>query len=145
MTDWFQQYEQQKASMAAIRPANKAALFDALHGAGITLVVVEFDGSGDSGQIERITAHTGDTLTDLPEGQIELARVQWGGSEIERDARSIRDAIEQLAYDCLEEAHDGWENNEGAYGEFTFDVAAGTITLDFNQRVEDSIFSQHQF
>ncbi|WP_426422548.1 DUF6878 family protein [Bradyrhizobium genosp. A] len=130
--------------MAAIRPANKAALFDVLDAAGITRVVIEFDGSGDSGQIERITALTGDKLTDLPEGQIELARVLWGGSEIERATTPIRDAIEQLAYDCLEETHGGWENNEGAYGEFTFDVASRIVTLDYNQRVEDSVFSQHE-
>jgi hypothetical protein len=41
--------------------------------------------------------------------------------------------------------HGGWENNEGAYGEFTFDVAQRTITLDYNERVETSEYSQHMF
>ncbi len=36
---------------------------------------------------------------------------------------SVRDAIERLAYDFLEETHDGWENSDGAYGDFIFDVA----------------------
>jgi hypothetical protein len=37
-------------------PANKAALFDALAAAGITSVVVTFDGYADSGQIESLEA-----------------------------------------------------------------------------------------
>jgi hypothetical protein len=28
----------------------------------------------------------------------------------------VRDAIEKLAYDFLEEVHDGWENEDGASG-----------------------------
>lgn len=35
-------------------PANKTALFDALATAGITRVVIVFDGAGDSGQIEDV-------------------------------------------------------------------------------------------
>ena len=31
--------------------------------------------------------------------------------------------------------HDGWENSDGAYGDFTFDVAERTITLDYNERL----------
>ena len=37
----------------------------------------------------------------------------------------------------LEQTHGGWENNDGAYGEFTFDVAERTIKLDFNERISD--------
>ena len=44
----------------SIRPANKTALFDALAAAGITSVLVHFDGSGDSGQIEDIDATAGE-------------------------------------------------------------------------------------
>ncbi|KEZ19420.1 hypothetical protein CP98_01941 [Sphingobium yanoikuyae] len=43
-----------------------------------------------------------------------------------------------MAYDLLKEKHDGWENSDGAYGEFTFDVAAQTITLDYNERFMSS-------
>ena len=56
-----------------------------------------------------------------------------------------RDAVEALAYAFLEETHGGWENNEGAFGEFTFDVAERTITLDYNERFESSEYSQHLF
>jgi hypothetical protein len=59
-------------------------------------------------------------------------------SEPECLVLTLSDALYQLAYDCLEEKHAGWENNEGAFGEFTFDVAARTATLDFNWRFIDS-------
>ena len=76
---------------------------------------------------------------------IEIALVQWGQSEIARPTQSVRDAVETLAYDFLEQTHGGWENNEGAYGEFTFDVGDRTIRLDYNERIETSEYTQHNF
>ena len=68
----------------SIRPANKAALFDALAAAGITSVLVHFDGSGDSGQIEDIDATAGDQPREIPNGNIEIAQARWGDANIER-------------------------------------------------------------
>ena len=50
-----------------------------------------------------------------------------------------------VAYDFLSETHGGWENNDGAYGEFSFDVAARTITLDYNERYTATEFYSHEF
>jgi hypothetical protein len=143
--DFAANERQQAALIEAIRPANKAALFDALASAGITTVVVEFDGGGDSGQVESIEARIGEDPVDLPDAKIEIAQALWGSPNIERSAFSMRDAIEQIAYDFLEETHYGWENNDGAYGEFTIDVAERLITLDFNERISEAIYSQHVF
>ena len=119
---------------AELRPANKAALFDALASVGIVSVIVTFDGYGDSGQIESIDARDAHGDVALPEGQIELASPTYDSAEVERRTLTVRDAIEQLAYDLLEETYAGWENNDGAYGEFAFEVAERTITLDYNGR-----------
>jgi hypothetical protein len=81
----------------------------------------------------------------MPETQIEVACAEWGQAEPQRSLVSVANAIEALAYDLLGQAYCGWENNEGAYGEFTFDVAARSITLDYNQRFTDSEHSQHVF
>jgi hypothetical protein len=143
--DWAEKERQHRANVEAIRPANKAALFDALASAGITTVVVQFDGSCDSGQIESIEARIGGNSVHLPDAKFEIAQAHWGCSEIARSAFPIREAIEQLAYDFLEETHAGWEINDGAYGEFTFDVAARAITLDYNARISDTDYSQHVF
>jgi hypothetical protein len=143
--DWADKGRQHAALVEAIRPANKVALFTALANAGITTVVVQFDGYGDSGQIESIEARNGEKAVELPDTQVGLAQARWGSSEVERSALPIREAIEQLAYDFLGETHRGWENNDGAYGEFTFDVAERSITLDYNERITDTDYSQHVF
>ncbi|MGJ0454326.1 MAG: DUF6878 family protein [Methylocystis sp.] len=125
--------------------ANKTALFDALAAAAIDIVTVVFDGYGDSGQIENIEAKAGDEIIALPTCEIEMARPVCGSSEIERQTQPVREAIETLAYDFLGETQSGWGNDEGAYGDFTFDVAARTITLDYNERHMESDYSQHVF
>jgi hypothetical protein len=37
------------------------------------------------------------------------------------------------------------QNSDGAYGDFIFDVAERTITLDYNERHMESDYSQHVF
>ena len=138
--------EQEFAKLCeSIRPENKAALFDALAQAGITSVEVTFDGYGDSGQIEDITAKAGDKDVALPAVSLEIAHAEWGSADIVRVTHSMKDAIEQIAYDFLRETHEGWENNEGAYGDFHFDVNDRTITLNYNERIETSEYTQHVF
>jgi hypothetical protein len=126
-------------------PANKTALFDALADASITVVVVAFDGYGDSGQVENIEAKAGDEIVPLPVATIEIVRPVWGSNDIDRQSLSIHDAIEALAYSFLGQTLDGWENTDGAYGDFTLDVADRTITLDYNERHMESDYSQHVF
>jgi hypothetical protein len=56
---------------------------------------------------------------------------------------SLREAVEELCYGYLEQENAGWENNDGAFGEFNFDVAERRIALDFNQRFID--YTQHDY
>ena len=58
---------------------------------------------------------------------------------------SLTDAIEKLVYDFLENSHWGWEDGDGAYGEFTFDVVDRTINLDYNERYTASVNYSHEF
>ena len=69
----------------------------------------------------------------------------WGSNDIDRQSLSIHDAIEALVYSFLGQTHDGWENSDGAYGDFTFDVADRTITLDYNERYTETKNYQHEF
>lgn len=125
---------ERNARAAELRPANKAALFDALAAADIVTVTVAFDGYGDSGQIESVDARDAYGEVALPTADIELATPSHEGAEVTRRTLPLAEAIEELCYDLLEEEHGGWENNDGAYGEFAFDVAARTINLDHNSR-----------
>lgn len=122
----------------------KALLFKALEIAGITRVVINFDGCGDSGQIENIEAFAGDTAVALPDRQAEFERFAPGNSGPVPQSRLITNLLETLVYDLLGNAHGGWENNDGACGEFIFDVAERSISLDLNERyIAVEHFSYH--
>ena len=77
---------------AELRPVNKTVVFDALAAAGITIVVVAFDGYGDSGQIENVEAKSGEDLVALPSGDVEIASAVWGQADPERTAMTVHDA-----------------------------------------------------
>ena len=126
-------------------PANKAALLDALAAADITSVVVTFDGCGDSGQIESIDALAGETVTDLPAVDVEIATPPFDGSGLDRRMLPLAQAIEDLAYDLLRSTHCGWEINGGSFGEFTFNVGERSIQLDYNERIESSEYHAHSW
>ncbi len=144
-SDWDAKRTAQDRLHAELQPQNQAALFDALAAAGVTLIVVTFDGYGDSGQNENIEAKAGDAAVAMPAGEVEIAEAIWDQPGPSRSPVSIAEAIERLAYDLLERTHCGRENNDGAYGDFTFDVAERTITLDYNERYTASEYSQHVF
>ncbi len=145
-TSWLAQEQARTRIRQSIRPQNKTVLFNALAQAGSATVLVQFDGYGDSGQIEDISAHAApDIAVDLPDGNLDIARIEYGSLEIIHQTMSVKETVEFFAYDFLEETHGGWENNEGAYGDILFDVAERTITLNYNERIETSEYSQHVF
>ena len=114
--------------------ANRAVLFDALTAAGITEVVVEFDGEGDQGQIEGITAQDASGIVALPDARIDVLTPAHDGSRMDRSVRTIGEAVETLCYALLSRHHGGWEINDGSYGLFGFDVPKRTIELTHNER-----------
>jgi len=116
-----------------IRARNKAIVFAALAAAGIHRVTVEYDGGGDSGQIEDVWARNdGDEIISFPsDRKITLLSENPDHPLAEQ---SFEAAVETLAWDYLEQRHDGWENNDGAFGIFVFDVPGRLITLEHNER-----------
>ncbi|WP_447725512.1 DUF6878 family protein [Sphingomonas koreensis] len=143
--DFMARYEAYRQRSVALVAGNKARLMAVLAAAGITSIVVAFDGVGDSGQIDSIVAKAGDEEAALPQVEVELARMEFGSDTVGQSACPLPEAIEALCYALLESEHGGWENNEGAYGEFVFDVAAATIALDFNYRIETTENHSHLF
>lgn len=135
-----------------LRAANKTALFDALSATPIHTVTVIFDGSGDSGQIESVEAWApeaqapgGQRLVDLPATLISYIAPVWDSANIDTRQATVREVIEALCYALLEKTHDGWEIDDGAYGEFIFDVENRAITLEHNERVMTSQYHAHEF
>ena len=145
LSDWELKSQAHARLEAEVFTQNKAALLDALALAGITTVIVDFDGYGDSGQIEHVEARIGDEEACMPVGTIDVVEALWGEAERKCSAVNISAAIESLAYGALEQTHSGWENNDGAYGDIVFDVAERTLTLDYNERYTASELYTHRF
>jgi hypothetical protein len=138
-------YERHAAILRQAVEANKTVVFDALADANITSVSAEFDGEGDSGGIESVLACNGDTRIELPAGSVPFQQAQFSADAPVMVQQTLHEAIESLCYDCLGQHHGGWENDDGAYGTFTFIVAARTIELEFNGRFTDVATSTHAF
>ena len=139
-------WQAQRDLEAEVLPLNKRVLFEVLAAAGISVVVVTFDGSGDSGQVEAIVASgPNEEPLEIPGGCIEYRVVDYGTSEPSVTMTAIRDVLENLAYAFLRNTHSGWENDDGAYGDFTFDVSQQAITLEYNERYTETHYHEHQF
>jgi len=139
-------YAAYRALAAEILPANKQTLFDALAAAGIVLVVAAFDGCGDSGQIDSLEAFdAGNSPVALPATSITVRTVTFETPSVADTSPSVAEFIETLAFDLLQETHPGWENNEGAYGEFRFSVRERSITLEYNERYIETHYQEHGF
>ena len=131
---------------AEILPANKVVLFQALSDVGIHTVVVSFDGYGDEGQIESVVARDVDGVEVAnPLVDLTVKEVAFDDCAIIETLMPPRDLIETMAYKFLEQTHRGWENGDGACGEFTFDVAEQSITLEYNERYIETHYHEHEF
>jgi hypothetical protein len=132
-------------AVAKANALNKPPVFDALAAAGLTRVEVPFDGESDSGQIDGVYAYADDARAELPESSLTLHQALQNKADLRITTVSLHDAIETLCYDYLSETHGGWENDDGAYGTFEFDVKERSIRLDFNERFSDSTHRSHDF
>ena len=146
LTRMLAEQAERDAAEVALHARNKEVLFDGLRLVGIAHVLVSFDGSGDSGQIESIEARNdADQSVTLPAAQITFAGIDWqSGAPTERRL-TFEAAVEELVYDLLSDTHSGWQDNDGAYGEFCIDARARTIYLEFNERFTSSELYTHDF
>lgn len=145
MQSVLESIEQHRKQLCETGKTNKAVIFAALSAAGIDVVNVTFDGEGDSGQIDNIIARKSEVEIPIPEQAVTLQSVSWDGKEVSLREQSLCEAIEQLCYDYLEQEQGGWENNDGAFGTFAFDVTARTIELEFNGRFTDIATNTYTF
>jgi hypothetical protein len=96
--------------------------------AGVAIVHIEYDGVGDSGQIESVTYVGAQGQPVNPAGQVTITE----------------DQLMDLFYDLLEAGHPGWENNDGAFGEFEWDLTADTLHQSHSDRFTDYETTEHE-
>jgi hypothetical protein len=139
------QYERHRLNLRRFGQVNKVAIFDALAAQSITEVLVEFDGESDQGQIESVIVVRYGENVAMPETTVTIHQASWGSSEPDISECELRVGIETLCYDFLEEENGGWENNDGAFGQFHLDVTKRTVELELNSRFSDITTSHHSF
>ena len=121
-SEYLQQYNARQREVIATEPILRAELV----ALGISDVQADYDGVGDSGQIEDIR------YLDASEP----------GRFIPVEA-SIAQRVEDLLYALLNLRHGGWENNDGAYGSFRWNLADGSLEHEHNARFTDYSTSLH--
>ena len=101
-----------RAEREAANAAMRADLLARLRVLGVTEVIARYEGYGDSGNVEELALQP--DQTDLPD--------------------DLETALRDFAWSFAYHLHPGFENNEGGYGELTWDVSADSITLDHADR-----------
>jgi len=114
--------EKWRAEREAADRAARAGLLAQLRALGVTEVIAEYEGYGDSGNVEDVMVQPNDV--ELP------------------DDLSTR--VEDFAWSFSYEHHPGFENNEGGYGTLTWDVGKDSITLDHADRYVECSHSYHE-
>ena len=99
-----------------------------LKDAGIDSVHIHYDGCGDSGSIESIT------YTDGQGSAVDLA------GKLAMTEEQLMD----LFYDLTQARHPGWENNDGAYGEFDWNLTEDALKHTHNDRFTDYDTTEHE-
>jgi hypothetical protein len=99
-----------------------------LKAAGVRSVHIDYDGCGDSGQIESIGYLDQEGESIDPCGKVSMTE----------------DQLMDLFYDLIEARHPGWENNDGAFGELEWNLIDDTLRHTHNDRFTDYDTTEHQ-
>ena len=146
MARYRAEHDAETAALQAMKPA----LMQALKDAGIGLVNVHFNGSGDEGQIETIEAwdskdawHCDRPAIPLPDVMLLLPVASNPARPAVESTTTLTDALEELVYDFLGITHAGWQDGDGAYGDVVFTVETGEIKLEYSERYIETNYHEH--
>jgi hypothetical protein len=137
---------------ASARDKLKSRIFEELAKTEAVTVDIQYNGSGDSGDIEHVIARdaNGDEIELIGPQCIESQEnySQFDGEKwatVKRDKLiSLGEALEEFAYHALEARHPGWEINEGAYGNLELDVKKKTVTMKHNTIIQETEYSEDE-
>ncbi|RTL68660.1 MAG: hypothetical protein EKK41_15105 [Hyphomicrobiales bacterium] len=112
----------------------KRRLLAVLKRHGIALVEIDYDGEEDNGQILSINTYT---AASEPIRIDKPVRLQLGTDDLARKPRPLHDVLDDFAWMLLREFHEGFEDNDGAFGTIKIDVPERRIYVDHNARIND--------
>ena len=139
MNDFISDYASSVEKQRKEAAVSRKNLIRALRDAGVTKVTVEFDGSGDSGNIyEPVFDPPVKNIMDREVHDTTFEASDWSDGTLKKVVRnkSIRDLLDDVCYGILGAEHGGWEINEGSFGTFHINVEKDAVALDYNHRRE---------
>ena len=143
-------YQDIAKAKAETKNKNKQTLCAIMEALGITSLEVEFDGSGDSGQVNGVNVYPQGKQTAFEQIQTKVFRTACfyssAGNRIEEQEEECAadDLAADFAYDVLEFKHSGWEINDGAFGTIVIN-ANGSGRIDYNQRITETEYEESEF
>ena len=104
---------------------------------------IEFEGSGDDGQIDDITfLDSSDEPIKIPEDSITWVYNEDRGEE----QVTLYKCAEDLAYEMLDEAGHDWYNNDGGYGTITITLGEdGKPSVDLSIHIRYTDTDSYQY
>lgn len=134
--------------MADFTKQHVSNLFTHLKLLNVDSFEIEFDGSGDSGQIEEVTFYdSGNEVMDIPEDTISWVYSAYDDTKPDEQYKpqehqvTLQKAVEDLGYNMLDESGHDWYNNDGGYGRIHVQVEGEDgkpkVKMDMNIRITD--------
>jgi hypothetical protein len=121
-TDFYAQMLEAQRRAAEQRVETRAALLTELRGLGVTGIDVQYEGYGDSGNVEEVTVTPGTvTLTE-----------------------ELRRQVEDFGWDFAYSLSPGFENNEGGYGELAWALETDKIDVSHSNRYIETNTTEHE-
>ncbi|WP_409562272.1 hypothetical protein RLW55_00890 [Hyphomicrobium sp. B1] len=142
--------EQHYLDLALKIESRKTAIFAAMKALLLESIVVTYDGESDEGQIESITGSrypAGYVPTNTDADLAALVDVDLTGTPAVAASAydffpNLHELAEDLAWNLIEMHDAGFEDNDGGYGEITFDAATGKVRMEINRRFVDVATSE---
>lgn len=129
----------------------RADLLVSLREAGIDRVEAHYDAYGDSGNIEEVTLLPEPPEPELPEPELSAAaEVVPPDGELSlgephpRLPDAIMSRLQDMLWSTVYALHPGFENNEGGYGDITWDLATDQIAIEHSERFVDVNSYSHE-
>ncbi|WP_420006467.1 DUF6878 family protein [Arenibacterium sp. LLYu02] len=120
-TDFYAQMLESQRRAAEQRVETRATLLSELRALGVTSIEVQYEGYGDSGNVENDVVNP-DTIS-LTE--------------------DLRRRVEDFGWDFAYALCPGFENNEGGYGELTWALEADKIDVSHSNRYIETNTTEH--
>ena len=137
--DWWQNRQRQRAEEKAQKSQTLKAACPALASLGILHIVWSYNGEGDSGEIHDVTITGNGTA---PKTLNKLKATLTTAFDPDTCAKLDWDKLEDAVWQLIP---DGFENNDGGYGEVDLDTANSSIQVRHSQRVIDVEYEEENF